>query len=105
MTNRPDADDSPLGTSAYRRAYEDFRCDRDVLPYYLKSLDFTALPFTWAEMPEHEYAGNVYPLDEDGEPDTSADPVPIAKVIFDAIEIGRQGGVAVLPHTAKVNSI
>lgn len=105
MTNRPGDDDSPLGTSAYRRAYTAYRMKRDTWAYYLKSLDFTALPFMVGEEPEHEYNQSVYPLDETGAPDETQERVSMSAAMYDGIIKGRQGGVAVIPHSAKIHSI
>lgn len=102
ITCRPPADDSPLGTSLYRRAYSYCRMKRDTWAMYLKSLDNTAQPFGVAEMPEAMYAQDVYPLDSrTGLPLTTATKVPAAYGISQAIKIGRQAGHAVVPHGTK----
>lgn len=100
ITNRPPEDDSPLGQSLYRRVHKPYRSKLDAYVMYLTALDNTASPFTVVTLPTHEYGQATYPLDDDGAPDTTADKVPMAEVIYDAVEKGRRAGTSVLPYSA-----
>lgn len=105
VTNGGGEEDSPLGESVFRAAYIWWRNARDILPYWMKALDYTAMPFMWAEMPPMEYCLPAYPLKADGTPDTTAEKVEAQVHIYQAINMARQGGVAVLPHGSKVNAV
>jgi hypothetical protein len=105
VTNGGGEEESPLGESVFRAAYIWWRNARDILPLWMKALDYTAMPFMWAEMPPMEYCQPAYPLKADGTPDTAADKVDAQVHIYQAINLARQGGVAVLPHGTKVNAI
>lgn len=104
VTNRPPEDDSPLGQSLYRRVYTAFRNKRDMWAMYLKALDNTALPHTVATLPPMTEALDTYPL-VNGVPDTTAEKVPMATAIYQALEYGRQGGITVLPNGAAVEQL
>lgn len=102
VANTPPGDDSPTGTSHYRRAYTPWRSKRDTYPMYLCGLDNTAQPFTTVELPEN--SPKMYPLKPDGSQDTGAEKVDAATVIYQAIQLGRKGGTAVLPNGTKVTT-
>lgn len=104
VTNAPPDDDSPTGSSVLRPAFTGWRAKRDNWPLYFKSLDSTALPFLWATLPEHGAGRKVKPL-VNGIPDENAAEVDLATVIYQALEQGRQGGIAVLPYGSQVHSI
>lgn len=103
ITNAPDDDDSPLGYSECRPAFAPYKMKRNNWAYYLKALDFTALPFTYVELPLN--APKMLPFKDDGTVDENADKVNAATAVYQATVIGRQGGVAVYPNGTKVNAL
>lgn len=104
ITNDPQEDDSPLGKSLYRAAYQAYRMKRDIWPMYLKALDNTALPFLVAERPEQQYDVETFPL-VNGVPDPTQPKVTMGKAMYQALDTARQAGIAVLPHGSKVAAI
>lgn len=100
MTNRPGEDDSPLGTSAYRRAYVYYRMKRDVWAFYLKALDYTAMPFTHIDLPAN--VQKMYLPKTDGTPDTAAGKVDAAYAMYEWAKLARQAGILVTPNDTDV---
>ena len=105
LTHKPPENDSPEGTSALRAAYAPYRMKRNNWGYYLRALDFTALPFLWVEMGPNTGATKMSPLQPNGAVDESAAKVAASTVIYQAVTIARQGGVAVVPNGTKVNAV
>lgn len=99
IINDPPADDSPLGTSLYRRVYTAYRNKRDAWAFYLRSLDNTATPFLDIELPEN--AQTMYEPDANGNANVAGGKVDAAQAMYKWALVARNGGILVRPNGGR----